>query len=123
MSVPEQYTPGYSANASAFMAQRSASSHAAYFLPHLHAGLSLLDCGCGPGTITLGLAQAVAPGRVVGTDAGDSQIAQARQFATEQGRSNVEFRTASVYDLPFAAGEFDAVFSNALMEHLSDPAR
>ena len=51
------YTPGHTANAVTFMAQRRAATHAAFFLPQLKAGMRLLDCGCGPGTITLDLAQ------------------------------------------------------------------
>jgi ubiquinone/menaquinone biosynthesis C-methylase UbiE len=35
-----------------------------FFLPHLQSGMTLLDCGCGPGSLTLGLAEAVAPGQV-----------------------------------------------------------
>jgi ubiquinone/menaquinone biosynthesis C-methylase UbiE len=30
--------------------------------------MRVLDVGCGPGTITVGLAKLVAPGQVVGTD-------------------------------------------------------
>ena len=46
----------------------TAANSAAYLLPHLAPGMSLLDVGCGPGTITLDLAEVVAPGRVVGLD-------------------------------------------------------
>ncbi len=51
----EEYTHGYGA-ASEEMARRSAESSAAFFLPHLKSGMRLLDVGCGPGSITLGLA-------------------------------------------------------------------
>lgn len=48
----EQYTPGYSTNAVNFMAHRTLDSHAAFFKPYLKPGIKLLDCGCGPSTIT-----------------------------------------------------------------------
>jgi SAM-dependent methyltransferase len=70
----EKYIPGYSPNATSFMAHRSLDSHAAFFKPYLQSGMQLLDCGCGPGTITLGFAKAIAPGTVTGIDVGSSQI-------------------------------------------------
>ncbi|MBI4340440.1 MAG: methyltransferase domain-containing protein, partial [Chloroflexi bacterium] len=60
--------PGYGPALQDMFQLRRASSRAAYLLPHLRAGFSLLDCGCGPGTVTIGLAEAVAPGQVVGID-------------------------------------------------------
>jgi ubiquinone/menaquinone biosynthesis C-methylase UbiE len=102
------------------MGQRTAETHAGFFLPQLRSGWRVLDAGCGPGTITLGLAQRVAPGKAVGIDVEDLQFGKAR--AEAQRRSlNVEFRKASVYELPFQDHFFDAVFSHALLEHLSDP--
>ena len=50
------------------MALRTASQEAAFFLPSLRPGIRVLDLGCGPGSITLGLAEAVDPGEVVGVD-------------------------------------------------------
>lgn len=119
----ERYTPGYGADASRFMARRRAGTHAAFFLPHLRPGMDLLDCGCGPGTITIGLAEAVAPGRVVGLDIEESQLALARTHAAERGVRNTEFKAGSIYDLPFDDGTFGAVFAHALFEHLSNPVR
>lgn len=123
MSAPtETYTPGYSENAAAFMARRRADTHAAFFLPQLRAGMTVLDCGCGPGTITLGLAERVAPGMVTGIDAEESQVSLARANALAAGLV-VRFEAASVYEIPFPANSFDAVFSSALFEHLREPRR
>lgn len=72
--MAEKYIPGYSPNATNFMANRTIDSHASFFKPYIQPGIKLLDCGCGPGTITLGFAQAIAPGTVTGTDMGSSQI-------------------------------------------------
>jgi ubiquinone/menaquinone biosynthesis C-methylase UbiE len=117
----DEYTPGYSSAMVSFMAQRTAEVHADFFLPHLKAGNRVLDAGCGPGTITLGLARAVAPGSVIGVDAEDSQFEQSRAQARREGL-DVEFRKGSVYELPFPDKQFNAVFSHAVLEHLSDPA-
>jgi len=114
------YTPGYSAPVLAFMGERTADTHGRFFLPHLLPGWRVLDAGCGPGTITLGLARKVAPGAVIGIDIEDSQFARVREQAEREGL-DVEFRKASVYQLPFDDSSFDAVFSHALLEHLSDP--
>jgi ubiquinone/menaquinone biosynthesis C-methylase UbiE len=114
------YSPGYAAPVLTFMEQRTAEAHGGFFLPQLMPGWRVLDAGCGPGTITLGFARRVAPGLVTGIDAEDSQFSNARQQA-ERENLNIEFQKASVYELPFPDGSFDAVFSHALFEHLSDP--
>ena len=117
----DTYRPGYSAPVLNLMEQRTADTHGEFFLRRLQRGWRVLDAGCGPGTITLGLARMVAPGTVTGIDLEDSQFAKALQQAANE-RLHVEFRKESVYKLPFEDGFFDAVFSHALLEHLSDPA-
>lgn len=117
----DEYALGYSAPMVSFMAQRTAETHAGFFLPYLKPGSSVLDAGCGPGTITLGLARAVDPGHVIGIDVEEAQFEQACAAAHRDGL-NVEFRQGSVYQLPFEDQQFDAVFSHAVLEHLSDPA-
>ena len=121
MKSPEMYTPGHSRNATDFMAARSFASHGGFFAPHLEPGLSVLDCGCGPGSITLGIGDRVAPGQVVGVDDGITQIEVATARGT--GVPNVSFRVANCYSLPFEDNTFDRVFSHALLEHLAEPAR
>ncbi len=116
----ETYTPGHTPAVLAFMQRRTAETHAAFFTPHLKPGMALLDCGCGPGSITLGLARCVSPGRVTAIDRVDDQFEGARVKAAKQGLS-IEFRAASIYELPFPDASFDAVFAHALFEHLGRP--
>ncbi len=103
------------------IAGRTADVHAAFFLPYLRAGMNLLDCGCGPGTITVGLAQAVSPGNVTGIDLEESQLELARENAAKLGLTNVKFESGSGYQLPDQDNLFDAVFSHAMLEHMHDP--
>jgi SAM-dependent methyltransferase len=95
----------------------------AFFLPHLERGLRVLDCGCGPGSITLGLAECVAPGDAVGIDTDEAALDAARQLAEASKVSNLRYERADVYALPFSDAVFDRVFVSSLLEHLSNPRR
>jgi len=101
--------------------KRTAGEFAGFFLPFLRPGSSLLDCGCGPGTITIGLADAVRPGVVVGVDIDRSQVEKAKAEALKRSVGNAQFLVANAAELPFGDSTFDAVFSHALLEHLSVP--
>lgn len=122
-TATDLYTGGYSAHLLQGFARRSAAREAAFFLPHLRAGMKLLDCGCGPGALSVDLAQVVAPGDVVGIDIEESQFELARQRAAERGVGNVMFQRASLYELPFPNASFDAVFAHAVLYHLREPVR
>lgn len=102
---------------------RRAAVWVPFFLPHLRTGMRLLDCGCGVGSITLDLAEIVAPGETVGLDLDEGQLALARGAAAARGLTNARFQTGSVYELPFADGSFDAALAHTLLFHLSDPLR
>jgi len=121
MPATDRYMPGYTPRIVSFMTRRSAESHAAFFLPYLRPGIRLLDCGCGPGAITRGLAARVAPGEVVGVDLEASQLALAKKEPSHP--ANLNYVQAGVYELPFLEAHFDAVFSHALFEHLAEPVR
>lgn len=117
----ESYTPGHTENATNFMARRSLYSHGQFFVPFLSANHTVLDLGCGPGTISVEMARLVAPGNVTGIDFSESQVLLARKHAGEAGVSNVDFHLGSCYELPFANQSFDRIFCHALMEHLAEP--
>lgn len=85
--------------------------------------MRLLDCGCGVGSITLDLAERVAPGAVIGVDLDETQLALAREDARQRGLANTRFKVASVYELPFADGSFDVVLAHKLLFHLSGQLR
>jgi ubiquinone/menaquinone biosynthesis C-methylase UbiE len=115
------YHQGNNAAFESQMATRTVAHDAAFMLPYLRPGIDLLDAGCGPGSITIGLAAVVAPGNVVGEDFQAVQVEQARVLAAERGVNNVRFETANLHQLPFADGSFDAVFTNAVLMHLQQP--
>lgn len=94
-------------------AERTAQTHAAFLLPHLRPGMALLDMGCGPGTITVGLAAAVAPGAATGIDL-DPPL---------KAPEGVRMVAGDVTELPFPAGSFDAIHVGALLQHLAHPLR
>ena len=115
------YTPGWGPHVSAFMERRTAESHGQEILGHLRPGMDLLDLGCGPGSITVGLARAVSPGRVTAIDREGSQIALLVARAAAEGVSNVAALAGDALALPLGDASVDAVFSHALFEHLPDP--
>jgi ubiquinone/menaquinone biosynthesis C-methylase UbiE len=106
-----------------YVATRKAAQFVPFLLPHLRAGMSVLDCGCGTGSMTLDLARRVAPGRVAGVDVDEAQLAVASASARELALEGVEFTPGSVYELPFADATFDVVVANTVLFHLSDPVR
>jgi ubiquinone/menaquinone biosynthesis C-methylase UbiE len=100
---------------------RTARNSAGYLLPLLAPEAHVLDVGCGPGTITVGLAGSVPEGRVVGVDAAAGILADARAEAERRAQRNVSFEVGDVYQLGFADGTFDVVHAHQLLQHLADP--
>jgi ubiquinone/menaquinone biosynthesis C-methylase UbiE len=120
---PATYTHGYDETVVQEMASRSADRQGAFFLPYLRPGMQLIDVGCGPGTITVGLAKAVAPGEVLGIDLEPTMIEQARSLADKVGLTNARFEVGRAEELPAADESFDAAFEHTLLEHVADPLR
>ena len=112
----ETYTHGHHESVLRSHTWRTAQNSAAYLLDHLRPGLTLLDVGCGPGTITVDLAARVAPGRVVGLDAARTIVEQARGLS-----DSVEWRVGDAYALDADLRGFDVVHAHQVLQHLADP--
>lgn len=100
---------------------RTAENSAGFLLEHLSPSMSLLDVGCGPGTITADLAMRLGEGRVVGLDRAASVVEAAR--AANADVANLSFEVGDVYELSFEDGAFDVVYAHQVLQHLSDPVR
>ena len=122
MATQDGHAHGVTPGLSQDYAERTAEHQAAFLLPYLQPGMDLLDVGCGPGTITLGLARAVAPGQVIGIDHDAAELDAARKRAAERGISNVRFEMGDVRSLPFEESAFDAAYENDLFVHLANDA-
>ena len=82
----EVYAHGYeSALTLKLHASRTVDKQAGWFLPYLQPRMTLLDCGCATGSITVGLAKVVAPGQVTGVDISEIEIERAQTRAAEAG--------------------------------------
>jgi ubiquinone/menaquinone biosynthesis C-methylase UbiE len=119
----DKYATSYSREDIDRLMLRRAEENARFFIPHLRSGMTLLDCGCGPGTITADLADIVSPGRTVGLDPEEKQIREARAYAASRDQKYLTYQIGSVHDLPFPDESFDAVFMHAVCEHITDVPR
>ena len=119
------YTHGHHESVLRSHTWRTAENSAAYLLPSLRPGLSVLDVGCGPGTITGDLALLVAPGEVVGIDASEEVVAQAAASASASaegsGLSNLRFEVGDLFALDYPDASFDVVHLHQVLQHLGDP--
>ncbi len=118
-STPD-YTMGFSEEILEAYKRYTAQSQAAHLLPYLRPGLHVLDFGCGPGTISVGLAKAVDPGEMHGIDMEPSQVEMARTVAAFQRQENAKFHVADVVDLPFEDGYFDVVHGHDILMYIPD---
>jgi SAM-dependent methyltransferase len=96
------------------LARRQVDDVADFLLPHLRSESRVLDCGCGPGSVTLGLGAAVAPGLAVGLD---FDLVSLTSGAAGRG----DFVAGDAYAMPFVDRSFDVVFAHTLLIHLRTP--
>lgn len=119
--TPDVYTHGHHESVLRSHQWRTAENSAAYLLPHLRPGLSVLDVGAGPGTITADLAERVAPGAVRGVDAAADVIATADLLRDERNLQNLSFAVDDGYALDAADASFDVVHAHQVLQHVGRP--
>lgn len=115
------YLHGHVAPVVASHAARTVDTSAAYLAGHLEEGMSILDVGCGPGSITLDLARRVAPGEVVGVDSSPVVIEQARAAAVAAEDTHTRFEAVDAMRLPVDDDSFDIVHAHQVLQHVPDP--
>jgi len=92
-------------------------------LARLKPGESVLDIGCGTGSLALAAKRHVGSNaEVTGLDASDEMIARAKSKARRRG-IDVSFTHGIVEALPFEDDRFDVVLSTLMLHHLPRPAR
>ena len=115
------YTHGHHESVLRSHRTRTAANSAAYLLPHLSAGDSLLDIGAGPGTITADLAGIVA--QVTATEVGEKELGLTRETIAARGIANVDFSVQDVHALTFPDHTFDVVHAHQVLQHVADPVQ
>jgi ubiquinone/menaquinone biosynthesis C-methylase UbiE len=92
-------------------------------LARIKGGESVLDAGCGTGTLAIAAKRRVGPaGKVYGIDASPEMIARAGKKA-RKARLEIDFRNELIEALPFAEAQFDAVLSTLMFHHLPRKVR
>nr|XP_031857868.1 uncharacterized protein CI109_006740 [Kwoniella shandongensis]KAA5524940.1 hypothetical protein CI109_006740 [Kwoniella shandongensis] len=121
------YTQGQSDSTVSAYKRRTAEVEAAFLLPHVRKTDNILDVGCGPGTITTGLAKYATEGSVIGIDLSREVIDSARRLAAvsdvpREGVGSVDFRVGNVLEtLDHPDNFFDIVFASQVFYHLPLP--
>jgi SAM-dependent methyltransferase len=115
------YTHGHHESVLRSHRWRTAENSAAYLLPRLTSGVSVLDVGCGPGTITAEFATLVTPARVTALEVTAEALDLARAEIARRGLTNVDFAVGDVHALDFPDDTFDVVHAHQVLQHVTDP--
>jgi ubiquinone/menaquinone biosynthesis C-methylase UbiE len=121
MSADIVYTHGHHDSVLRSHRTRTVDNSAAYLAGKLTPGTTVLDVGCGPGTITVDIAARVAPGQVTAIDSAAKAVDEATALAAAQDATTIEFAVADLYALPYPDGSFDVVHAHQVLQHLADP--
>ena len=82
-------------------------------------GMTVLEIGCGTGSIWVGHEDTVARCRkLVLTDLSEGMLEAAKNNLGERG--NIVYRNADIQDLPFPDDTFDVVIANSMLYHVPD---
>ena len=117
-----RYTHGHAESVLRSHRWRTATNSCGYLLPRLSAGMTVLDVGAGPGTITADLAELVAPGRVTALESTEEALALSRAELERRGIA-AEFVLGDVHALDLPDDSFDVVHAHQVLQHVADPVQ
>ena len=90
-------------------------------LLELAPGLHVLDAGCGPGRLTIPIAEAVGPGgTVVAVDIQPEMLRRARSKATQASVANVQFLHAALGEAQLPRSHFDRAVLVTVLGEIPD---
>ena len=119
--MTDSYIMGYSEAYLRILSSRSVANSCGYLSERLRPGFRVLDVGCGPGSISVGIAEMVGPtGELHGIDIEPSQAEMAARATRERGLGNAYFRVADVQALPFEDDYFDLVHCSGVLSYVPD---
>ena len=84
----------------------------------LHENQTILDLGCGTGTLSIGIKRRFPKIQIYAVD-GDAKILQIAEEKAKKYESMITFRESYSDALPFSEGVFDHAFSTLLFHHLT----
>ena len=115
------YTHGHQPAAVNQHAKRTAKASAAFCRDVISSNSRILDVGCGPASISVGLAEWADQGFVTAIDLGNQILETANQTIRNAGTANIVVEQASVYELPYEDHSFDVTYAHQVLQHLADP--
>ncbi|KAL2844521.1 S-adenosyl-L-methionine-dependent methyltransferase [Aspergillus pseudoustus] len=126
-SGTNNYKQSYSSQTVATQQTRTAESEAAFLIPYIKKTDSILDVGCGPGTITAGLAKYASEGRTTGVDISAAVLERARAAAgnadiPNEGPGSICFEEGNILEsLAYPDNTFDVVFCAHTLGYMPPP--
>jgi ubiquinone/menaquinone biosynthesis C-methylase UbiE len=91
---------------------------------NIEPGMTVLEVGPGNGRYTIETARRVGQtGKVIAIDIEPKMIERVTRRARDEGVTNIEAKTANVYDLPFEDGLFDAIYMITVISEIPEPER
>jgi len=87
------------------------------------AGSPVLEAGCGIGAQTAILARNSPGALITSIDISNESVKRAEETIRQEGITNVTFRQADIFRLPFEPASFDHIFVCFVLEHLAEPQR
>jgi ubiquinone/menaquinone biosynthesis C-methylase UbiE len=115
------YTTDHAASVLRTHTWRTAANSAGYLIPFIQPNMSILDIGCGPGSITIDFARLVPRGFVMGIENVPEPLEKARATASSQGVTNISFEIGDAHSLPFPDNSFDIAHAHQVLQHIAYP--